>query len=83
MCWKNFWNIANIFEMENRPEENTLKSMFSSRLNAVAMNNRSLQLKGNVDHMVLCRNQININFWSHLISVYLNYSFRGQRKKTL
>ena len=48
--------------MENRPEENTLKSMFSSRLNAVAMNNRSLQLKGNVDHMVLCRNQINVNF---------------------
>ena len=62
MCWKNFWNIANIFEMENRPEENTLKSMFSSRLHAVAMNNRSLQLEGNVDHMVLCRNQININF---------------------
>ena len=48
--------------MENRPEENTLKSMFSSRLHAVAMNNRSLQLEGNVDHMVLCRNQININF---------------------
>ena len=62
MCWKNFWNIANIFEMENRLEENTPKSMFSSRLNAVAMNNRSLQLEGNVDHMVLCRNQININF---------------------
>ena len=62
MCWKNFWNIANIFEMENRLEENTPKSMFSSRLNAVAMNNRSLQLEGNVDHMVLYRNQININF---------------------
>ena len=62
MCWKNFWSIANIFEMENRLEENTPKSMFSSRLNAVAMNNRSLQLEGNVDHMVLCRNQININF---------------------
>ena len=62
MCWKNFWSIANIFEMENRLEENTPKSMFSSRLNAVAMNNRSLQLEENVDHMVLCRNQININF---------------------